>query len=84
MLICDKSNGDLNTFYAVDGGVGANVIIENDNLILNVEYFESMMFSPLTSSYTFGGVTQVYNYIFDELGQFIGVNKTDELRIFRR
>lgn len=84
LLICDKSNGNLNTFYSVDGGVGSNLIIQNDNLIWNVEYFESMMFSPLTSSYTFGGVTQIYNYIFDELGQFIGVNKTDELRIFRR
>lgn len=84
LFICDNNSGDLKTFYSVDSAIGSNFIIENNNLIWNVEYFESMMYSPATSSFTFGGVTQVYNYIYDERGQFVGVNKTDELRIFRR
>ena len=42
------------------------------------------MYSPATSSFTFGGVTRVYNYMYDEKGQFVGVNKKDELRVFRR
>lgn len=84
LFICDKSNDDLKTFYSVDSAIGSDFIIENNNLIWNVEYFESVMYSPATSSFTFGGVTQVYNYMYDEKGQFVGVNKTDELRVFRR
>lgn len=83
LLICDN-NGDLKTFYSVDSAIGSNFIKENDNLIWNVEYFQSMIYSPATSSFTFGGVTQVYNYMYDKKGQFVGVNRTDELRIFRR
>lgn len=84
LFICDKNSGDLKTLYSVDSVIGSNFIIENNNLIWNVEYFESMMYSPATSSFTFGGVTQVYNYMYNKKGQFIGVNKTDELRVFRR
>ncbi len=84
LLICDKNSGNLKTFYSVDSAIGSNFILENNNLIWNVEYFESMMYSPATSSFTFGGVTQVYNYMYDEKGHFVGINKTDELRVFRR
>lgn len=84
LFICDKNSGDLKTFYSVDSAIGSNFLVENDNLIWEVEYFKSMMYSPATSSFTFGGVTQVYNYMYDERGQFVGVNKTDELRVFRR
>ena len=84
LFICDSNTSDLKTFYSVDSAIGSNFILENNNLIWNVEYFESMMYSPATSSFTFGGVTQVYNYMYDEKGQFVGVNKTDELRVFRR
>ena len=84
LFICDNNTSDLKTFYSVDFAIGSNFILENNNLIWNVEYFESMMYSPMTSSFTFGGVTRVYNYMYDEKGQFVGVNKTDELRVFRR
>lgn len=84
LFICDKNNGDLKTFYTVDSAMGSNFLIENGNLIWNVEYFENMAYSVATSSFTFGGVTRVYNYMYDEKGRFIGVNKTDDLRIFRK
>ena len=84
LFICDNNTSDLKTFYSVDFAIGSNFILENNNLIWNVEYFESMMYSPATSSFTFGGVTQVYNYMYDEKGHFVGINKTDELRVFRR
>ncbi len=84
LFICDKNNGDLKTFYTVDSAIGSNFLIENGNLTWNVEYFENMTYSVATSSFTFGGVTRVYNYMYDEKGRFIGVNKTDNLRIFRK
>lgn len=84
LFICDNNTYDLKTFYLVDSAMGSNFVIDNNNLIWNVEYFESMMYSPATSSFTFGGVTRVYNYIYDERGKFVGVNKTNELRSFRR
>ncbi len=84
LFICDNNNGDLKTFYSVDSAIGSSFIIENNNLIWNVEYFESMMYSPATSSFTFGGVTRIYNYIYDDKGQFIGINKLDQLKVFRR
>lgn len=84
LFICDNNTSDLKTFYSVDSAIGSNFILGNNNLIWNVEYFESMMYSPATSSFTFGGVTRVYNYIYNDKGQFIGINKSDELRVFRR
>lgn len=83
LFICDN-NSKLKTFYSVDSAIGSNFILENKNLIWNVEYFGSMVYSSATSSFTFGGVTRVYNYMYDGKGQFVGVNKTDELRVFRR
>lgn len=83
LFMCDN-NGNLETFYSVDSAVGSDFIIENNSLIWNVEYFESMMYSPATSSFQFGGVTRVYNYIYNEKGHFVGINKTDELKEFRK
>ena len=43
-----------------------------------------MGYSPFTSSFTFGGVTQVYNYIFDKDGKFLNASETEINRMFRR
>ena len=53
-------------------------------LIWEVEYLSNMFYSPATSSFTFGGVTQVYNYIYNKNGEFLNADKTETLRVFRR
>lgn len=84
LLVCDNEDGELSKFYSVDAGVGSNLRIEDDKLVWEVEYFITMGYSPFTSSFTFGGVTQVYNYIFDKDGKFLNASETEINRMFRR
>ena len=84
LLVCDNEDGELSKFYSVDAGVGSNLRIEDDKLVWEVEYFITMGYLPFTSSFTFGGVTQVYNYIFDKDGKFLNASETEINRMFRR
>ena len=84
LFVCNNNDGDLNLFYKVDFSQGAKLSIENDKLIWEVESFNSMIYSPFTSSFTFGGTLKVYEYIYDEEGRILDVYLTDELREYRR
>lgn len=84
LFICDKNSGELNTFYSIDDCLGSDIKIKNGNIIWEVEYFQSMLYTPYISSYIFSGVTQVYNYTFDTSNQLISSTKTEELREFYR
>lgn len=84
LFVCDNESGKLTDFYTANSAIGAELHIEDNNLIWNVEYFKTMMFSPLTSSFTYGGVTEVHDYIYDNNGILLGTINTEELRIFRR
>ena len=84
LFVCNNNDGDLNLFYKVDFSQGAKLSIENDKLIWEVESFNSMIYSPFTSSFTFGGTLKVYEYIYDEEGRLLDVYLTDELREYRR
>lgn len=77
-------NGEFNKICSLDSAIGSKLLVEDNYLIWEVEYFQNMIYSPATNSFTFGGVTQVDNYIFDEYLQLTEVKKTNELRIFRR
>lgn len=84
LFVCDKEDGELTKFYTADAALGSSIKVEDGMLIWEVEYLSNMFYSPATSSFTFGGVTQVYNYIYNKNGEFLNADKTETLRVFRR
>ncbi len=84
LFVCNNEDGELNLFYNVNSSLGSKLSIEDNNLIWEVEYLNSMIYSPFTSSFTFGGTTKVYKYVYDEEGQLLEVYDTNELREFKR
>ena len=86
LLACDPNNGGkLQVFYTIPGSLGADLIISEDGrLIWETESITTTFFSPATSSFTIGGVCNVYQYAFDAEGMLVGRGKTEKTTNFRR
>ena len=85
LLVCDHFDGKPNAFYTVKSAIGASLSINNEGkLVWNVENIEKVVFSLGTSSFTYGGTTEVYEYIFNEKGKLENIIDTNEVSIFRR
>lgn len=86
LLICDPDKGGkLQVFYTIPGSLGAELMISDDGrLIWETESITTTFFSPVTSSYTIGGICNVYQYAFDEDGALVGRGKTDKVTNFHR
>lgn len=85
LLICSEETGELQTCYAQHGALGGMLSCnELGYLIWDVETIDMATYSPLTSSFTIGGVNKKVEYIFAEDGSCIGKNHTDERIMFRR
>ncbi|MBC8535808.1 hypothetical protein [Feifania hominis] len=85
LLVCDSASGQPVEFYSVRGSVGAE-LTESDggSMVWEVESIADVSFSPMTSSFTFGGTSRLFRYEFDRTGFLIHREKTGELRDFRR
>lgn len=85
LLVCDPASGIPQTFYTVKGSFGAKLSIsEEGSLLWNVESITDSFFSPMTSSFSIGGVSYVYKYAFDNNGKIISQEKTGEIVQFRK
>ncbi len=85
LFVCNTQTGVPDTFYAIDGSLGADLYVNDDgNLVWNVESITDAYFSPFTSSFTIGGTCYIYRYCFDENGLLLSQEKTDEIVAFRR
>jgi hypothetical protein len=85
LLVCDPASGIPQTFYTVKGSFGARLSIsEEGSLLWNVESITDSFFSPMTSSFSIGGVSYVYKYAFDSNGKITSQEKTGEIVQFRK
>ena len=85
LLVCDPASGIPQTFYTVKGSFGAKLSIsEEGNLLWNVESITDSFFSPMTSSFSIGGQSYVYKYVFDRNGKIISQEKTGDIVQFRK
>lgn len=86
LLLCDPKSGTPQTFYSVKSSLGnALSVNEAGQLEWRVESIASIhISSPYTSSYTFGGVSEVFIYTFDSDGTLIGETDTGKTTPFRR
>lgn len=85
LLVCNTESGIPQEFYTVKGSLGSQISVSEDGkLHWNVESITDTYFSPFTSSFTVGGASYVYRYVFDTTGKLLSQEKTDEIVPFRR
>lgn len=85
LLVYNTETEEPEEFYSVNASLGSKLYInENNNLIWETENISDTYFSPYTSSFTIGGACYIYKYEFDEFGNIKGIEKTNEVTIFRR
>lgn len=86
LLVCDPNDGGkIQVFYTIPGSLGAELIISDDGrLIWETESITTTFFSPATSSFSIGGVCNVYQYAFDGDGVLTGQGRTGETTNYRR
>ena len=85
LLVCDPENGSPKTFYSVRGSLGGSLSVSvSGELEWNVESVASTFFSPMTSSFTIGGVCNVIRYMFFFEGVLTGQTDTGETVAYRR
>lgn len=85
LLVCNPETGVPNEFFSVNGSIGANLFINEENkLIWETESISDTYLSLGTSSFTIGGSSYIYRHEFDEQGKIKNIEKTDEIRVFRR
>ena len=85
LLVCDPTVGTPQEFYSVKESVGGTLSLGADGTLLwDVERIATVFYSPYTSSFTFGGTCDVFQYTFDSMGSLIRQEKTGEFTSFRR
>lgn len=85
LLICSPESGQPDTFYTVKGSLGGRLAKSAaGKLLWDVESITDTFFSPATSSFTIGGFSYIYRYTFDDNGNLISQEKTNEIADFRR
>ncbi|HBN82804.1 MAG TPA: hypothetical protein DDZ89_03070 [Clostridiales bacterium] len=85
LLVCDPISGTPKEFYSVKGSLGSKLTInDSQELSWDVESITETFFSPMTSSFTIGGASYVYRYVFDKNGTLLSQEKTGEVVNFRR
>ncbi len=85
LLICDDMDGTPQTFYTINGAIGSSLRINASNeLIWEVENIANVKLSIATSSFTYGGITEVYEYKFDSTLKLKDIKDKNEDKVFRR
>ncbi len=70
--------------YTVEGCMGGRLAQVQAGVTWDVESVTSCFYSPLTSSFTIGGVARVFRYAFAADGALLGGGETQELAVYRR
>lgn len=82
LFVYDEILDELVIFEEVEAALSHDLIVEDDYLVWQVEVIVQVRYSPATSSFTFGGVTQIYNCVL--VGNDFEVIQTDEVGLFRK
>lgn len=85
LLICDAESGEARTFWSVRGSLGGKLTVRDpERMEWDVESISSTFYSPATSSFTIGGVCDVFRYSFDATGRLTGQEETGETTQYRK
>ncbi len=85
LLVCSPEGGQPQTFYSVKGSLGGKLTVsETGQLEWDVESLAYAYYSPATSSFTIGGICDVFRYSFDQAGNLTGQKKTGEQTRYAR
>ncbi len=78
----DKDLDGLKIIETVEEALSQDILVEDGKLVWELASFVWAYFSPATSSFTIGGICDIYNYVLDN-GEYYIV-KTDETVLYRR
>ena len=85
LLVCECESGAPKEFFSVEGSVGGTLRVNASGVLSwDVGRIERNYYSPMTSSYTIGGVLLIHRYNFDEAGTLISCEATGKVDLFRR
>lgn len=79
LLLCDPEGGAPETFYSVQGSLGAELSVNGaGELEWNVNSVVYTEFSPYTNAYSIAGTCRVFRYTFDNVGGLLRQEDTGE------
>ena len=82
---CDPDGGSPENFYSVKGSLGGKLYVNGAGYLeWDTESITSSFYSPVTSSFTLGGVCKVFQYDFDLEGSLVHQEDTGETVPYRR
>ena len=82
---CDPDGGSPENFYSVKGSLGGKLYVNGAGYLeWDTESITSSFYSPVTSSFTLGGVCKVFQYDFDSEGSLVHQEDTGETVPYRR
>lgn len=85
LLVCSTDSGTPQEFYSVKGSCGGKLSLNDQGeLVWDVESITSTFFSPMTSSFSIGGESNIYQYTFSKTGKLLKQEKTNQIVEFRR
>ena len=62
---CDVNTLEVKEVYNVSESLSGKLYVKKGRLIWDTEYPDSLYYSPMTSSFTIGGISKVIRYVFD-------------------
>lgn len=85
LLICEPNGGMPQEFYSVPGNLGGELNVDaNNRLIWQTEDIQGVYYSPATSSFTFKGISEIYEYAFSPDGVLESCTETGKQTYFRK
>lgn len=85
LLLCDPEGGAPETFYSVQGSLGAELSVNGaGELEWNVNSVVFVEYSPYTNAYSIAGTCQVFRYTFDNAGNLLRQEDTGETAPYHR
>ena len=84
LLVYDPQAGTPETFYSVNGSLGSGLSVDGGYLNWDVGSITQSVFSLATSSFTIGGICEVFMYTFDSAGHLVHQEDTHETVPYRR
>ena len=84
LLVCEKDDGTPKEFYTIRGAIGDDLYLnEEGKLVWEVDNISCVLFSACTSSFSFGGTCDAYEYIFNVEGKLENIIDINEEKILR-
>ena len=85
LLVCEDVDIKPQQFYSINGAIGWNLSLnEKNELVWEVDNISHVIYAPLHSSFSYGGTTEAYEYVFNENAKLINIIDTGDDKIFRR